>query len=612
MTEKELRQEGRFEELSHLVNGVTYDKRYAMDGIGLRKSLKNLIVLYRGICGKDDNLNDILDLGAEYAEMRVDRNYSYETELEYVQNIMRALAAYEDILVAQAGSLEKKINDFHEETAGSVLSFEQKRIEKKYVGMQDLIRNRRIAITVIQMDFLNLLPGFLEVPGVVREYKNDSSVTDKPVFLHCPHMYDITPEVFSIHSAFAGLGNVARLYVDYILGMIRDTGDGSVCVRLWKKENGEFSPVYISLDKAAEYEKWMVERNLGFFWVGLVLDAFESAGIEPSKSAAGFTEQCLGPVALCLDKSSSLAEAAGSEEKADALFKDMVDWIICGYPVYAYTAEDPGKPYIVLGVYYRDKTPVIRVRDPEYVYSLDIAEDLGIFDYELEDFVSRFSGLEFNSSEEMKNFRHVRTIGYDIIDQYDISDYLENTITDEMAKRYQRCAFELYASLLSTSSSYDDNSPEYESFLEEVKQLLAIISTFVNVEDETILPVFNRLHDIIGQYRSFLANEPANVRMRRLVICDCADELLNLFSEGGFYRKDPRQYFEKCFADKIAGELVKRKKKGFNESMLDFMASCMLEEKPFRNIVSKLNIVQLFNPGPKLVSDAAEEYCKNS
>ena len=611
MTENEIRQEGRFEELSHLVNGITYDQQYAMDGIGLRQSLNNLIVLYRGICGKDDDLNQILDLGSEYADMRVDRDYSYEAELQLVRLILKSLSEYEDILVRQAESLEKRINEFHEETAGAVLSYEQKRTEKKYIGMQDLIKNRRIAITVIQIDFLNMLPGFLEVPGFTSEYSNDSAITDKPVFLHCPNLYDITPDVFAQNSALVGLGNIARLYVDYVLGMIRDTGDGVVCVKLWKKENGELSPVLVRLDKAAEYEKWMVDKGFQYFWIGLVLDAFKSAGIEPSKSAAGFTEQCLGPVALAQNKSSELAEAAESEEKAEALFKNLQEWILQGYPVYAYTRDDPEKPYIVLGFYNNNNTLLIRVRDPKYVYNLEIENDMGIFDYELNDFISSFGFLEINSSEEMKNFRHVRTIGYDIVEEEDISDYLDSTITDEMAKKYQRCAFELYASLLSTSSAYDDNSPEYESFLEETKQILAIISTFVNVEDEVILPIFNQLNDIVGKYKEFLAAEPANVRMRRLVICDCAEELFKLFAEGGFYRLNPRQFFEKCLADKIAGELIKRKQKGFNESMLDFMASCMLEERGFKNIVSKLNIIQMYNPGPKLLEDATNEYLKS-
>ena len=292
-----------YEEFGQKILDEEYDKfgEYVYDDSMfnskyIKEILSQYVMLFRYICGSDSESEKVLSLIDEYTDIIPDDTYTYDSEAWLFFEIYSELVSYIDLAKKQRMKIKR-----HMEKLSSVGrdNIDQDAFFKERLLFEIAQVRYEIANNLL-IFFVGLANGFMpedEGPKFdISESASSLGMYNMPILVHTPVNYDISDDMKEKSPFFIGLSNIAGLTPERILGMFRDENNGKAIVRLWNKENGEYVPEYVEIDKSKVYIDYMTTYRSECMWACSILAALENSGrsVETS-SPEDLIEAMLGP-----------------------------------------------------------------------------------------------------------------------------------------------------------------------------------------------------------------------------------------------------------------------------------------------------------------------------
>ena len=256
---------------------------------------------------KDSTLEKLFRDVEEYAKWDVTATHS--TSMNDLEHVKRSILGVkwgtktEADLVADIFERTKKYLEKNEENMSI------KREDKKE---EERIAKRQIMAENLHMFLEDQINGFLPpVPDGGHHIKvKDQNIKtlswwdglwdyrDRPLFPHDPTPGDISQGALGDCYMVAVLANVAGSDPDKIKEAVRDNGDGTVTVRLFKRvptkvyppietEKDKLEPYYVTVEKTAP----MIHGGLNCLWVAMIEKALVASGMAVDRKYKGFYGQ---------------------------------------------------------------------------------------------------------------------------------------------------------------------------------------------------------------------------------------------------------------------------------------------------------------------------------
>ena len=276
------------------------------DASVFKRVLVNDGMLTEYICGRDVGLKFVLKAISDYCNYKEDENYSYDYDIKLVKNLFDEFNRYAEYSeeetknVDQATALQYAKDEIESNTFNTDLT------GMKLIALKDLANNSRAYVLKLRCCFEYFMTGTMDAPSEDKlkdvyygPGSKTKSISDEilkmPVCLHLPTRGDITDSMIEELSCFAYMRKICDRNFRRILNMFCDNDDGTVWVRIYRKEDGEYKPVYVKLHKAHVYMRWVLHKRHENLWTGLIRDAFDMTGIACSEiSGEEFVSLCFG------------------------------------------------------------------------------------------------------------------------------------------------------------------------------------------------------------------------------------------------------------------------------------------------------------------------------
>ena len=292
-----------FEENEDIVYSLSenYSTSY-IQGQYYKEMLKEYITVYRGICGKGEDISKLFDLLSQYASMNIsDPDYTYVDEADNLRDAFYGTTEYNKILDKVNEELSRMIDGWLASVNPKAVNPQQRQQELKLIGQAEQILNRRSFVYDSILILNAMLQGLLEEGYPEEERIPDSSYgfVNLPMMTHIPFTDDLDETELMYNPLMQVLYNMVAVNSYIPIDMCHDYDNGNVCVRLWRREEDDFIPVYTSVVKSEVYMNKIGYANQKTIWPGIIEAAFENVGLPDSKEE--MVEAILGPAASKYD-----------------------------------------------------------------------------------------------------------------------------------------------------------------------------------------------------------------------------------------------------------------------------------------------------------------------
>ena len=275
------------------------------------KTFKQILIndgrLTEYTCGNDVALKFVLKAVNDYCTYASSPEYSYDYEVRLVQNIFNACDEYQNRWQKEVADIDKaaEIQFSKNQTINENLNSDQAGM--KLIATQDLAQNSNGYVLKLNYCFDNFLTGTGANPteedlsnavyGSCSKTKALSGrVLSMPCFTHLPTNGDITDQILESYPCFETIKASCNSDFRKILSMFTDNDDGTIWVKIYKDANGLLTPVFVKLHKVLTYLTWVLNDRHESLWTGLIIKAFEAAGIDcKNMSGMEFAKHCFGP-----------------------------------------------------------------------------------------------------------------------------------------------------------------------------------------------------------------------------------------------------------------------------------------------------------------------------
>ena len=276
------------------------------DGSVFKRVLFNDAALADFSCGRDVGLKFVLKAVSDYCNYKNDENYSYDYDVKLVKNLFEVLDKYAEYSETETENVDKAAELQYAKNEAESNTFNTDQTGMKLIALKDLTNNSRAYALRLRCCFEYFMTGTMDAPSENEQeeaYYGTGSKTKAlsdeilkmPIFLHLPSGDDITDSMIEEYPCFSFMQKVCSRNFRRIMNMFCDNDDGTVWVRIYRKEDGEYKPVFVKLHKTLVYMRWILHERHESLWTGFIRDAFDAAGIALSETGGEeFVSMCIG------------------------------------------------------------------------------------------------------------------------------------------------------------------------------------------------------------------------------------------------------------------------------------------------------------------------------
>ena len=622
--DKKRRQEQMKQNLYSFTDDDSYDPWDTYINTTAKNAARNSMKLYAAIAGDDQQFASILEKSVRYADYPIDRAYRYDDEVLLLRDILSGLPAYSAQLAVQ----EQKLAEAAERLSSAGRSpREQKSEDLKYVGLREILTDRKIVISVIELWISGMVSGalelsetedggtFIDAVSSFVSYGSGRDGSELPLFPHEPLSEDVSAVPGDRPELLLALASAARLYPRYVKSMFRDNGDGSVTVRLWKDDGGSLSPLYVRLDKNDIYDIHIAQGSGQCLWTDAAILAFESSGLDDGSFGAGkFLRCCFGSDFPAEDKTDDLLSSREDALQRETLFEDILSCSRQGSPMFAVSAGDSDLGlhgcFEIVGAYRSYDYPrrsVVRLRSLSDVYYTALGSGDRLHDIEFERFCGAFSSLTVNRVDP--KIKHIDTIGFDIIGEDAEQLYHDRIVSERSFKSYMHCAQDIYRTLLASSVPGEEASQAFTDLVSASREVLGVVSNACGTDFKYVDRVFALIKKSADAYRSAVSRSSEPNAAQRLAVCGAVDAIREMFDDG-CGRLDPQREFVHRYARKFAELCIEQLHKPCTPELLAYKTEMLMDDKAFSAAIRKLPVSALNEASPRQLNATFEAYRK--
>lgn len=299
------------------------------------------------------------------------------------------------------------------------------------------------------------------------DYFKDMS--DVPLFAHEPTVNDVQQKMVTNCYMCSAVSSVIELDPSIIKNAIKDNGDGTATVRLYKKNRDKkYEPVYVRVKKSIPKVFGADLASTGALWMQMLEKAIAVVGME-QRGGEAFGYRALwynsGDKLIAMLTGAKGYQMGGetdldkiSDDEKRFTFERIMNWknekkiYTCGSHHDAKLVQ-PGHAYAIIGARIENGEKIIRLRNPYshassvYDYGKDAEtltkkghldfmgspdDNYGIFDLKWDDFTKEFSSININDlsgvlGEEVEEEAHEEKIE----ENPEMKEYLQNMIEDD-------------------------------------------------------------------------------------------------------------------------------------------------------------------------------------
>lgn len=163
---------------------------------------------------------------------------------------------------------------------------------------------------------------------------------------------------------------------------------------------------------------------------------------------------------------------------------------------------------------------------------------------------------------------------------------------NEMVHTYVKCYFDTYTALLGTNSLVLEETVEYTRVKFALWEVIYALTCSFDQTFDIVIPAIELLKTTMAEYKNLVQNNPDVDPMakKRIAILTTMEDLIKIGSVDSEYRRNPRLYFEKILAAKIAKVLLESMKMEITEQSLEGKTDAILHNEAFKQKAAKINI----------------------
>ena len=312
-------------------------KPSAIQGQYYKAMLKEYIALYKGICGKGEDINKLFDLLGQYAAMDIaDPDYSFFNEADNLRNAIYGTTEYNKSLDLLNKELSRMIDGWLSSVDSKVINPQQRKQELVFIGQAEQILNRRSFLYGSKMILNTLMQGLLQEGYPEEEKISDSTYSsiNLPMMTHIPYVDDLDESELVYNPLIQVLYNIVAVNSYIPISLLHDYDNGNVCVRLWRKEQEEYVPFYTSVAKSEVYADKIGYANQKSIWPGIIEAAFAGYGIPETKEE--IVEALLGPNASKYDMERLCGDNIRPADNWSKELNEVIhSYVTCLYDIYS-------------------------------------------------------------------------------------------------------------------------------------------------------------------------------------------------------------------------------------------------------------------------------------